>query len=166
MWDLDGRAQAILRQLLILRDREARRHDRPAFKVFGDKTLVQLAQLAPRQLEQLRSVEGMSEGQIHRYGHALLDAIARGRKDPPPAPPVRTAPDPDVMVRFEKLRVWRKQTAAQRGVEPDVIVSNAVLMELAQRHPRQIDQLPALPWFGPWRRHTYGPALIDVLKDA
>jgi ATP-dependent DNA helicase RecQ len=70
------------------------------------------------------------------------------------------------MVRFEKLRVWRKQTAAQRGVEPDVIVGNAVLMELAQRRPREIDQLPALPWFGPWRRQTYGPALIDVLKDA
>ena len=166
VWDLDGRAQAILRQLLILRDREARRHDRPAFKVFGDKTLVQLAQQAPRQLDQLRSIEGMSEGQIHRYGHVLLEAIARGRKDPPPTPPTRIAPDPDVMVRFEKLRVWRKQTAAQRGVEPDVIVSNAVLMELAQRRPRQIDQLPALPWFGPWRKQTYGPALIDVLKDA
>jgi len=166
VWDLDGRAQAILRQLLILRDREARRHDRPAFKVFGDKTLVQLAQQAPRQLEQLRSIEGMSEGQIHRYGHALLDAVARGRKDPPPKPPARTAPDPDVMVRFEKLRMWRKQTATQRGVEPDVIVSNAVLMELAQRRPRQIDQLPTLPWFGPWRRQTYGPALIEVLKDA
>ncbi len=165
VWDLEGHAQAILRQLLILRDREARRQNRPAFKVIGDKTLVQLAEHAPRQLEQLRAIEGMTEGQIQRYGHALLEAIARGRKDPPPALPARTAPDPDVMVRFEKLRGWRKQAAAQRGVEPDVIVSNAVLMELAQRRPRHFDQLPALPWFGPWRRQTYGPAILQVITN-
>ena len=65
-------------------------------------------------------------------------------------------------MRYEKLRAWRKQVAAQRGVEPDVIVSNAVLMELAQRRPRTFEQLPTLPWFGPWRRQTYGPALIEV----
>jgi ribonuclease D len=166
VWDMDGRAQAILRQLLILRDREARRHNRPAFKVFGDKTLVQIAAHAPRQPDQLRTIEGMTEGQIQRYGHALLEAVARGRKDPLPVPPARTAPDPDVMARYEKLRAWRKQAATQRGVEPDVIVGNAVLMELAQRRPRQFDQLPALSWFGPWRRRTYGPALLEVLKTA
>jgi ribonuclease D len=166
VWDLDGRAQAMLRQLLILRDREARRQNRPAFKVLGDKTLVQLAEHAPRQLDQLRSIEGMTDGQIQRYGHALLEALARGRKDPRPVHPARTVPDPDVIARYEKLRLWRKQAAAQRGVEPDVIVSNAVLMELAQRQPREFDQLPILPWFGPWRRQTYGPALIEVLKQA
>ncbi len=166
VWDLDGRAQAILRQLLILRDREARRQDRPAFKVMGDKTLLQIAQQAPRQLEQLRSIEGMTAGQIQRYGHALLDAVAHGRKDPLPTPPTRATPDFDVLARYEKLRVWRKQAAAQRHVEPDVIVSNAVLMELAQRRPREFEQIPLLPWFGPWRRQAYGPALIKVLKDA
>jgi ribonuclease D len=166
VWDLDGRAQAILRQLLILRDREARRHNRPAFKVLGDKTLVQIAVQAPRQLEQLRAIEGMTEGQTQRYGHALLEAVARGRKDPLPTPPIRTAPAPDVITRYEKLRQWRKQTAAQRGVEPDVIVGNAVLMELAHQRPRQIDQLPELPWFGPWRRRTYGPALLEILNHA
>lgn len=166
VWDLDGRAQAILRQLLVLRDREARRQDRPAFKVIGDKTLVQLAEQAPRQIEELRAFEGMTEGQIQRYGHALLDAIARGRKDPPPTPPARTVIDPEVMLLYEKLRAWRKQVAAQRGVEPDVIVGNAVLMELAQRRPRELDQLPAMPWFGPWRRKTYGPALIGILNEA
>jgi ribonuclease D len=97
---------------------------------------------------------------------ALLEATARGRKDPVPAMPHRTQIDPDVSARYEALRVWRKQVAAQRGVEPDVIVSNAVLMEIAQRRPRTPEQLPARPWFGEWRRQTYGPALLQVIANS
>jgi ribonuclease D len=165
VWDLDGRAHAILRQLIILRDREARRQDRPAFKVMGDKTLLQIAERAPRTLDEMRGIDGWTGGQQQRYGPALLDAVARGRKEPIPAPPHRTQIDPDVSARYEALRAWRKQVAAQRGVEPDVIVSNAVLMEIAQRRPRTIEQLPALPWFGEWRRKTYGPALLQVIAN-
>jgi ribonuclease D len=165
VWDLSGRAQAILRQLLILRDREARRQNRPAFKVIGDKTLLQIAERAPRTLEEMNGIEGMTIGQQQRYGAALLEAIARGRKDPVPTPPNRTQIDPAIAARYEALRAWRKQAAAQRGVEPDVIVSNAVLMEIAQRQPRTMDQLPTLPWFGEWRRKTYGPAILQVMSQ-
>jgi ribonuclease D len=166
VWDLDGRAQAMLRQLVILRDREARRQNRPAFKVIGDKTLLQLAARAPHTLDEMTGVEGMTGGQKQRYGAALLEAIARGRKDAVPAPPHRTQIDPVISARYEALRAWRKQIAAQRGVEPDVIVGNAVLMELAQRRPRTLEELPALPWFGEWRRATYGPALLQVLAKS
>ncbi len=166
VWDLDGRAQALLRQLVILRDREARRQNRPAFKVIGDKTLLQLAQRAPHTLAALSEIEGMTGGQQQRYGAALLEAIARGRKDPIPAPPHRTQIDPAISARYEALRAWRKQAAAARGVEPDVIVGNAVLMELAHRRPRALEELPALPWFGAWRRATYGPALLQVLAKS
>ncbi len=166
VYDLSGRTQAILQQLLILRDREARRQNRPAFKVLGDKTLVALADLAPRRVEQLQHIEGMSAGQVQRYGTALLAAIAHGQHEAAPTPPRRTSIDPDVIERYERLRAWRKQVAAQRGVEPDVIVSNAVLMDLAHRRPRTVEELPTMDWFGPWRRQTYGAAIVEVLKKA
>jgi ribonuclease D len=165
VWDLGGHAQAILRQLIILRDREARRQDRPAFKVIGDKTLVQLAEQAPQTVDRLHAIEGMTSGQIQRYGTALIEAIARGRKDPLPPPPPRPTLDPNVIARYEKLRTWRKQAAAKRGVEPDVIVGNAVLMDIAHRRPRHLADLPALPGFGPWRRRTYGQAILAVVAD-
>ena len=165
VWDLGGRAQTILRQLTILRDREARRQNRPPFKVFGDKTLIALAERSPHKIEQLQSIEGLSELLIKRYGPALLEAVERGRHDPIPMPPTRSAPDQAVLARYEKLRTWRKQVAAQRGVEPDVIVGNAVLMEVAQRSPQLLSDLPPLDWFGPWRRRTYGQAIIDIISD-
>ena len=166
VWDLTGRAQAILRRLFIWRDREAQRRNRPPFKIVGDRTLVALAERAPERLDQLPSLNGMSATQIQRYGSVLLAAIDHGRKDAIPRPPHRPAPDQAVLARYEMLRTWRKAVAAERGVEPDVIVGNAVLMELAQRRPRSVNELPHLSWFGPWRRTTYGQAIVDVLRDA
>lgn len=165
VWDLGGRAQTILRQLNSLRDREARRQNRPPFKVFGDKTLIALAERSPHKIEQLQSIEGLSELLIKRYGPALLEAVERGRHAPIPMPPSRSVPDQAVLARYEKLRTWRKQVAAQRGVEPDVIVGNAVLMEIAQRCPHAPSDIPPINWFGPWRRRTYGQALIDAISD-
>jgi len=46
-----------------------------------------------------------------------------------------------------------------------VIVSNAVLMELARARPRTLDQLKEMPWFGPWRKQAYGAAIVEVLRN-
>lgn len=165
VYDLSGRAQAILRRLLILRDREAQRQDRPAFKVIGDKTLIAIAELAPQRADQLRAIDGMTAAQMQRYGQQIIHAVAQGQKDAVPTLPRRTLIDPAILERYEALRAWRKQAAAQRGVEPDVIVSNAVLMEIARARPRTLEQLKERPWFGPWRKQAYGAAIVEVLRS-
>lgn len=165
VYDLSGRSQAILRQLVILREHEAQRQNRPPFKVIGDKTLLAIAARAPHRLDQLKSITGLTPLLIQRYGHAIVEAITHAQHDPIPTPPKRMAPDPAVIDRYEKLRAWRKQVAAQRGVEPDVIVGNAVLMDIARRRPRTLHDLPATEWFGPWRKRVYGPAILNVIAD-
>ncbi len=165
VYDLSGRSQAILRQLVILREHEAQRQNRPPFKVIGDKTLLAIADHAPHRLDQLPAIRGLTPLLIQRYGHAIIDAISHAQHDPIPTPPKRIAPDLAVIDRYEKLRAWRKQVAAQRGVEPDVIVGNAVLMDIAHRHPRTLHDLPTRDWFGPWRKRTYGQAIIDVISN-
>ncbi len=165
VYDLSGRAQAILRQLVITREREAQRQDRPAFKVIGDKALLAIAERAPHRLDQMQAIKGLTSLLIRRYGTALLNAVERGQHDPIPTPPKRPMPDLAVLDRYEKLRAWRKQVAAQRGVEPDVIVNNAVLMDIAHRRPRTLDDLPTGEWFGAWRKKAYGQAIIEALNN-
>jgi len=161
--DLDVAGRAALRELYLYRDREARRLDRPPFKVIGDRTLIEIANRRPTQLGHLRRVPGMSEGQIARHGRNLLDAVARSRKVEPPRLPPRKSIDPAVLERYERLRQWRKRVASQRGVETDVIIGNAALMALAQRRVRDENDLAGIAGVGPWRRKTYGPAIIEIL---
>jgi ribonuclease D len=165
-WDLRGHAAAILRRLYILRDHEAKRQNRPPFKIIGDRALIALAQMAPRQLEQLGAINGLSPLLIDRYGKAILAAIEHGRQDSVPTPPRRIASDQTVLARYEELRAWRKHAAAERGVELDVVAGNAVLMEIARRQPHTLNDLQDIKGLGPWRRNAYGQAMINVIGDA
>ena len=162
--DLDAVDRAVLRELYLYRDSEARRLDRPPFKVIGDRTLIAITHLRPTQLGHLRRVPGMTEGQIARHGHNLLLAVARGKKAEPPRLPPRKSIDPSVLERYERLREWRKRVASERGVEADVIVGNAALMALARRRVRDESDLEGIAGLGSWRRKTYGLAIIETLR--
>jgi ribonuclease D len=164
--DLDGRGQAVLQALFVWRDQVARRRNRPHFKVLGNRTLMALAEARPRTLEDLASVNGIRPTQLHRYSKDLLKAIRRGVEgelpEPPQPPPRHSEAE---VTRFKELRAWRKQVAADRGVDPDVIISNAVLWALAEQAPRSVVEWQSMGGWGPWRQKTYGEAILDVLAD-
>jgi ribonuclease D len=162
--DLEPRVRAVLRELLIWRDAEARRRDRPPFKIMGDQTLVALARARPDRVRQLRNVDGLKPLHLRRYGRGIIRAVAKGEQAEPPQHPARPSQPPDeVAERYEALRTWRKEVAAQRGVDPDVVVSNAALWKLARHAPRSLDQLADLSVLGPWKQQAYGKALVAVL---
>ena len=163
--DLGLRQVAIVRELYLLRNAIAQRLDRPPFKVFGDRALVALAELAPRRLEDLRGVAGLSAHLVQRDGAAILEAVTRGRQAELPRPPQRRKPpDPVVQERYEALHEWRKQRAAERGVESDVIVPRETLWALARQMPTSLEELDDIPGLGPWRRAEYGAELLAMLE--
>ena len=69
------------------------------------------------------------------------------------------------MTRFQALRAWRKEAAAERGVDADVIVGNAVLWALAEQNPRTMEELASIESLGPWKREAYGEAILGILGD-
>lgn len=163
--DLTRSQQAILRELYIFRDREARRRDQPLFKVLSDGTLLAIAQVEPTSLRQLRPLQGMSAGQIRRYGETLLELVAQGQRATYPRRPKRPKrPSEAVLARYEKLRQWRKKRAIKRGVESDVILSRDMLWQLAKENPQTPAELTAIDTLGEWRRATYGADILQLLK--
>ena len=73
--DLNQEQQKIVKALYIFRDQQAKRQDRPLFKVFADRTIIELAKTAPKYVDQLPAIHGMSKGQIRRYGRQILRVI-------------------------------------------------------------------------------------------
>lgn len=166
-YDLNRQQQALLRELYIYRDQVARQRNQPLFKIFSDKTLLELAQLAPSQPEQLRQIYGMSGGQIRRYGRQLIRVIEAGKQAPPPPYPKRSKRPPEpVTNRYEKLHSWRKNRAQARGVESDVIISRDALWKIAQANPQTVDELAQIDLVGEWRCRLYGQEILDVLRSA
>lgn len=165
--DLARREQAILKELFIYREQVAERTNLPLFKVLADRTLVELAQLAPTNMAQLNEVHGMSSGQIRRRGGGILQAVQRGQDAPLPIRPRQNrkrTPD-EVLNRYEKLHNWRKETAVSRGVESDVILSRQALWDIAGGNPSTMTALAKIKSIGQWRCQTYGEEILAVLQQ-
>jgi ATP-dependent DNA helicase RecQ len=69
--------QRILTALKTVRSRIAREQQVPAYIVFSDRTLAELALRRPRSLSALRDVRGVGPMKIERYGAAFLAAISK-----------------------------------------------------------------------------------------
>src|SRR5665213_518959 len=163
--DLTPAQAAVLQALFAYREQQAERIDRPPFKVMGEETLMALVRLAPRDVESLKGVPGMTPDQIQRHAHGVLQAIQQGLDAPPQhAPQVEREPN-DVRDRYDRLHTWRKERAKARGVESDVILPRTALWDLARRPPRTLDELAHITDFGPWRRETYGAEILALLAS-
>jgi ribonuclease D len=164
--ELSGKQRAILKAVNIFRDQQARRRNQPLFKVFSDRTMLELAQHAPENLEELRRIYGMSGGQIQRYGNQILRVIRESKSDPIPHQPQRPTRPPDaVLNRYEKLHTWRKQYAQQRGVESDVILSRETLWAIARQNPGSATELAQLDEMSEWRCQAYGNDILKLLNN-
>jgi len=68
---------ALLTSLKELRRDIARRINQPAYVVFTDRTLLELAALRPKTLEQMHDIHGIGQTKLKKYGAAFLEVVAR-----------------------------------------------------------------------------------------
>lgn len=156
---------AVLREVYAMREKFAHDYDLPSFKIILDKTLVAVVQAMPSTLEDFDKIPGMTAGQVRRYGKHLLKAIERGNSAPFPTPPTLEPPaDPRTVEIYTALREWRKNRAAERGVEADVIISRDALWALAEQMPSTLEEVSKIHGIREWRLETYGEALLELLK--
>ena len=165
--DLSPNKQAVLRRLYIFRDGLARTLNLPPFKVASDACLVLLANASPSSRRALERVRGLSHRLRTRYADQLLEAIATGLTSPVPLRPHNSGPrlSEPTLSRYEALRSWRKTVAAARQVEPDVVLPNVTLMDVARKDPSTVEALAQVESLDDWQRETYGQALLQMLKE-
>jgi ribonuclease D len=162
--DLHPAELAVLRELYLWRDAEARSQNAPPFKVMNEETMVRLSQGQPARFSDLPPSLRRNE----RAATAVLAAIARGQASPPPKPPRRPSngdqrPDPVTLALYDRLRAWRAARAVERDVDTDMVLTNQALMAIARAAPAEFDQLAALGVLGAWKLDEYGADLLRVI---
>lgn len=164
--ELKPQQQAILRELFITRDKIARKIDRPPFKVLNDSTLVELATSQPETYEALKKIKGVGTVFLKHNSQDIVKAVHQGQNAAPPRyhPNNEHRPDDETLNRYETLRHWRNTLASERGVEPDVIFSNGILMHIARHNPKSLSALTRLDGLGDWQREKYGQDLVKILR--
>jgi ATP-dependent DNA helicase RecQ len=67
----------LFERLRTWRAETAKRHGVPAYVIFHDATLRQIADSRPRTLDELRAISGVGAKKLEAYGYNLLDEVAR-----------------------------------------------------------------------------------------
>lgn len=166
-WRIKGAGSVPRQQLPMVvalhrwRDEVARRVDRPPGRVLNNKMLLALSRNPPTTPGHLRRV-GAHGRLVREHGHEILATIARARNKPPEVPPrpPGAGGGPEAAKRGDRIRKWRREEAARRGVPEQVVLPTSALRHLALFPDGDFAEVPQ---FGEKRGRLYGEALRRIL---
>tara|TARA_B100000780_G_scaffold17342_1_gene11306 strand:- start:47 stop:2092 length:2046 start_codon:yes stop_codon:yes gene_type:complete len=136
----------------------------PAYIVFNDKTLIEMAERRPTTLDEMASVSGVGAKKLESYGQAFLSVITGDNITIHPTRRKmagRLAGDV-----FDQLMV--RQQELERGVFKDkkpLICSTATLRNIVQLRPKSIDQLAQITGMNSARTERFGVAFMKILQS-
>jgi len=162
---LKPEALAILKVLYAKRDELACVRNWPVFKVVGNNAMLQIASTMPENRKELGKINGISPRILDRFGADLLRCVRIGKEQDPPTPPKRgPRKEAAVVDRYERLTQWRKETAQERGVESDVILSRDAMWAIANENPVTLSDFSCISAMGPHRIEKYGAKILDEIQ--
>lgn len=151
---------AVLREVAAWREREARERDLPRGRVIRDESLIEIAAHAPKSVDELAQVRGLSRSQAEgKWGAALLAAVATAqalpesdcpRLDPKAEPPKGVGP------LVELLRVLLKTACDSEDVAQKLVASQADLEAIAA------DDAADVPAQHGWRFEVFGQLALEL----
>ncbi len=169
---LDREGLAILRELYALRDARAREIDRPAFKVLGNRTLLEVAERKPTSADELGKIKGVTDLILRRLGRDVIAAVGRGIKKPhgplprsEPGTPRRRM-DRRTERRLAALKRWRALRATELGLDPGVLCPNSSLEAIAWRAPREAGDLDEVGELKSWFVRSFGPEVAHAIQES
>ena len=137
----------------------------PAYIIFNDKTLIEMAERRPQNLDQMASIGGVGAKKLESYGQAFLSVITGEQTSVHPARR-KMAGRPEGEL-FDQLRARQLQLA--RGAfdgEKPLSCSTATLRMIAQRRPASLEQLAQISGMTPARTERFGVAFLEILQSA
>ena len=167
---LDPRSLSVLRELYMMRDARAQELDRPAFKVMGNRTLLEIAERKPRKLSELSEIKGITDLLLRRLGRHTLAAVREGRgREHGPLPRLGTGRrrmDRSGDRRLVVLKQWRSRRAEELEMDPGVLCPNSALEAIAWKAPRTAADLEELDELKGWFVSEFGEEAVRVCHRA
>jgi ribonuclease D len=168
---LPPKSLSILRELYFVRDKRARELDRPAFKVLGNRTLLEIAERQPRKQADLGEIKGITELIQRRLGRELMTAVREGKKtEHGPIPKLQTSGrrrfDRNGERRLVALKAWRAEKSTALAIDPGVMCPNATLEAIAWQDPESKADLQGMPELKGWFVREFGTEVAKVNREA
>ncbi len=167
--DLDERGLTILRSLCNFREQEAKRLDRPMFKVIPDFALIKLSSEPAVDPSMVKGIGPFGRPPANRR---LKAAICEGLRSEPVTRPqerrIQRIVDREdrekIRNRFGILKVWRGLLGKERGLDPSLLWPTVSLKRLA-RHPSSLHSELVSPDVRGWQKSEFSESLCSALAS-
>ena len=67
-----------------------------------------------------------------------------------------------VRQRVKALKTWRDMRAKTLGMEPGILLNNALINDLALKNPRSMREMESIPGLKKWRQNHFGREILTV----
>lgn len=170
--DLKGLSLTILKQMWLWRDSEARRRDRPPFKVLNTDTLIDLARWSGEHPNDDVAKMPKAPSNVRGQLRERLNAIVLESRHLPQAqwmPAAKTGSskrwgDRESSV-LATLKTAREKAALELKVLPSLLATNASLEAVIVASPESREDLAALELLMPWQVEVLGDAIVEVSRE-
>ncbi|WP_417726688.1 DNA helicase RecQ [Roseovarius sp.] len=135
----------------------------PAYIVFNDRTLVEMAETRPETLDQMARISGVGAKKLERYGAEFLEVIT-GAADPVHPTRRKLAGSTAGEVYDRLMQAQADLSRGEDGIDRPLSCSAALLAKVASQKPRTPQEMQRL--IGEKYAERFGDAFLDVLRAA
>lgn len=135
----------------------------PAYVIFPDRTLIEMAERRPANLDEMAHISGIGAKKLQNFGKAFL-AVINGEAEAMHPTRRKLAGQKSGNVYDRLLEVQADLARGRDGTEKPMSCSASQLARVAQMQPDDDAALERL--LGDRKAQRFGPAFLDVLREA
>ncbi|MBM9596147.1 DNA helicase RecQ [Roseitranquillus sediminis] len=136
----------------------------PAYVIFPDRTLIEIAERRPRDLDAMAGISGVGSVKLERYGAAFV-AVVTGAEPEAQHPQRRRLAGREAGTIFDRLQSAQLDLArGADGTARPLSCSTSVLRRIAEAQPANEDALARVPGMDAQRLDRFGSTFLTIVN--
>ena len=136
----------------------------PAYVIFPDRTLIEMAEKRPVSLDAMMQISGVGTKKLESYGAVFL-AVITGSAPPALHPARRAVVGSPAAPLYDRLAQAQLELArGADGTGKYLSCDNSTLRQIAQRRPSTLAELAQIQGMGEAKIDRFGAAFLDILQ--
>lgn len=138
----------------------------PAYVIFADRTLIEMAEKRPATLDQMMGITGVGAKKLESYGAVFLSVIT-GAESAALHPARKALVGRGAGAIYDRLAEVQLDLArGPDGTGKYMTCTQSTLRHIAERRPSTLSELQGVPGMGDQKIERFGDAFLAVLHDA
>ena len=138
----------------------------PAYVVFPDRTLIEMAERRPASLDEMAQVSGVGAKKLESYGRLFLEVIlgAPAVELHPARMRLAGRPAGELFDRLAEAQL--RLSRGEDGTGKFLSCTHTTLSQIAERRPSSLEEMARIQGMGEMKVDRFGLAFLDILRDA